>query len=109
MKNASTAMQVARSPASEANRSFEVLNTFAFLRAARAHSKRARPESIAEATKMGAMMAEYQPSFAICRPKIQAVTECTKMAQGRAKREMMDTARSLPFFMFTRYRILMTR
>ena len=35
---------------------------------------------------MGAMMAEYQPSLArSARPKIQAVTEWTRMATGRAK------------------------
>ena len=54
-------------------------------------------------------MAEYQPSLAICRPKIQAVTECTRMAQGRANREMTDTAWSLPRCMLTRYSTLITR
>ena len=53
-------------------------------------------------TKMGAMMAVYQPSLAASRPKIHAVTECTRMAQGSAKRDTMDTACWLPRVMNTR-------
>ena len=47
---------------------------------------------MAEATKMGAMMAEYQPSLAICRPKIQAVTECTSTAVTSATTEITRRA-----------------
>ena len=64
----------------------------AFFRMPSTTSRSARPESIALATKMGAMIAVYQPSLAASRPKIHAVTECTRMAQGRANREITDTA-----------------
>ena len=47
---------------------------------------------------MGAMMAEYQPSFAISRPKIHAVTLCTRMAMGSAKRDTMATLSFAPGF-----------
>ena len=84
MKNASTAMNVASSRARSANNFSPQSNTPAFFEAASTHISNARPESIADATKIGAMMAEYQPSFAISRPKIHAVTLCTKMATGSA-------------------------
>ncbi len=105
-------MHVASSPARLAKRSLPVSNLPAFLRPASTHSRRASPESMAEATKMGAMMAEYQPSRESCSPKIQAVTECTRMATGRAKRLTMATLRSAPSFlefMNTRYRTLIAR
>ncbi len=53
---------------------------------------------------MGAMMAEYQASRASCRPKIHAVTECTRMAMGSANREMMLTACGLARFEVMKYR-----
>ena len=68
----------------------------------------ARPLSSADATKIGAMMAVYQ-ARAICRPKIQAVTECTRIATGSATYESVFTLASSPFFIHTRSRILMTR
>ena len=102
-------MQVAKRPARLAMSSLGVLKRPEAFSADSTMSSRARPESMALATKIGAMMAENQPSLAICRPKIQAVTECTKMAQGRAKRDTMATARSAPLRMKCRYRMLMTR
>ena len=45
---------------------------------------------------MGAMMAEYQPSLAISRPKIHAVTLCTRMATGSATYDSIFTLRSSP-------------
>ena len=56
----------------------------AFFRTPSTTSRSARPESMALATKMGAMMAVYQPSLAASRPKIHAVTECTRMAHASA-------------------------
>ena len=41
------------------------------------------PETSAEAMNSGAMIAEYQKPRAICRPKIQAVMECSRIAAGR--------------------------
>ena len=73
MKNASTAMHTASKPAKLEISLFSTLNRPDLFKPISASSKSARPESIADATKMGAMMAEYQ-SFAICRPKIHAVT-----------------------------------
>ncbi len=43
----------------------------------------ARPETRAELMNRGGMMAEYQKPREICRPKIQAVMECTSTAAGR--------------------------
>ena len=40
------------------------------------------PETRAEAMNSGAMIAEYQNPRAICRPKIQAVMECSRIAAG---------------------------
>lgn len=45
---------------------------------------RARPETRAELTNSGGMMAEYQNPREICKPKIQAVMECTSTAAGSA-------------------------
>ena len=44
------------------------------------------------------MMVEYQPARAICRPKIQAVTECTRMAHTSAMALITrrDAAEPLP-------------
>ena len=44
-----------------------------------------------EATNEGPMVAGIAspPWRAICRPKIHAVTVCTRMAMGRAKRDTM--------------------
>ena len=66
---------------------------------------------MAEATKIGAMIAEYQPSREICKPKIHAVTLCTRMAMGRAKRLMTATFFGSAFceHMKYRYRMLMMR
>ena len=111
-KNPSTAMHTASSPARFDSSFLSVLKRPDLLRPMSDSSKRARPESMAEATKMGAMMAEYQPSRAICKPKIHAVTECTRMAMGRAKRDTMATLSCAPgFFDFMKYRYttLMTR
>ena len=58
------------------------------------------------------MIAEYQPSLASSKPKIHAVTEWTRMATGRAKRDTMAILPSAPGFfevMKTRYTMLMTR
>ena len=41
------------------------------------------PETSAEAMNIGAMIAEYQNPREICRPKIQAVIECSRIAAGR--------------------------
>ena len=63
-------------------------------------------------TNSGAMMAEYQPSFAISSPKIQAVTLCTRMAMGKANRDRTATLFSAPGFfevMKRRYTMLTTR
>ena len=60
---------------------------------------------MADTTNSGAMIAEYQPSRAISRPKIHAVTECTRMATGRAKRDTTATLPCAPgFFDFMKYR-----
>lgn len=71
---------------------------------ASAMSKSARPESMAEATNKGPMMAECQPSRAICRPKIHAVTVCTRMAMGRAKRDTMAILDLSALFEVMKYR-----
>ena len=54
----------------------------------------ASPETRAEAMNIGAMMAEYQKPRLICRPKIQAVMECSRMAAGSATQASIDLARS---------------
>ena len=104
-------MQVANSPASMANSFFDVSKMPRLLSHTSAMSSSARPESMADATNSGPMMALCQPSRAICRAKIHAVTVCTRMAMGRAKREMILTIRGLARFevMKYRYRMLMTR
>ena len=55
------------------------------------------------------MMAEYQPSFAISRPKIHAVTLCTKMATGSATYDNICTLRSSPRRSHTMSKMLITR
>ena len=69
-----------------------------------ARSRMARPESMADATNRGAMMAVCQPSRAMCRPKIHAVTLCTRIATGSAKRETMATLLWSAFFEVMKYR-----
>ena len=54
------------------------------------------PETSAEAMNSGAMIAEYQKPRAICRPKIQAVIECSRIAAGR------PTAARTPFMRSSR-------
>ena len=108
MKNASTATNTASSPASDFIKSRSNLNNFARSSAKRQISSNARPESQADATKMGAMIAEYH-ALAICRPKIHAVTLCTRMATGSATRESTATLRSSPRTNHTRSSTLMTR
>jgi len=44
----------------------------------------ARPDTSAELMNSGGMIAEYQKPREICRPKIQAVMECTSTAAGSA-------------------------
>ena len=97
MKNASTAMQTASRPAKLEISLFSTLNTPDLFNPISASSKSARPESMADATKIGAMMAVYH-SFETCRPKIQAVTLCTRMAIGSANRETMETLSAAPGF-----------
>lgn len=70
---------------------------------ASAMSKSARPESMAEATNKGPMMAECQPSRAICRPKIHAVTVCTRMARG-GERDTMAILDLSALFEVMKYR-----
>ena len=108
-KNASTAMQAASSLANEVNSSWPQSNTLAFFSPASTQSSSARPESRADATKMGAMMAEYHPSRAISKPKIHAVIEWTRIATGKAIQERICTFRSSPFTIHTMSRMLMTR
>ena len=95
MKNASMAMQVASRPARLEMSFFSILNRPDLFSPMSDSSKSAKPESIADATKIGAMMAEYH-SLASCRPKIHAVTLCTRMATGSAKRDTIDTLCSAP-------------
>ena len=98
-------MHMARRPARFAMSLRDVANTLARFIHRSASSRSARPESMAEATNSGAMMVEYQPARAICRPKIQAVTECTRMATGSAKRLTMATLSCAPgFFDVMKYR-----
>ena len=52
------------------------------------------PETSAEAMNSGAMMAEYQNPREICRPKIQAVIECSRIAAGRPTAARMPLRRS---------------
>ena len=50
--------------------------------------------------------------MASCRPKIHAVTLCTRMAMGSAKRDTIDTLCSAPGFfehINTKYTMLMMR
>ncbi len=111
MKNASTAMHTASRPARLEMSFFSTLNRPDLFRPISDSSKSAKPESMAEATKMGAMMAEYH-SLATCRPKIHAVTLCTRMATGSANRDTMETLSAAPGFfehMNTRYTMLMIR
>ncbi len=99
------AMQVASRPARLDSSFLSVLKRPDLLSPMSESSSRARPESMADTTNSGAMMAEYQPSRAISRPKIHAVTECTRMATGSAKRDTMATLSCAPgFFDFMKYR-----
>ena len=52
------------------------------------------PETSAEAMNSGAMIAEYQKPRAICRPKIQAVMECSRIAAGRPTAASTPLSRS---------------
>ena len=69
-------------------------------RAASTHNRSARPESMAGATKMGAIMASTSP-LSNLQTENPGGHRCTRMAQGRANREITDTAWSLPRCMFT--------
>ena len=104
-------MQVHKSPARLVISSLGVWNTPRARRPNRASTSRARPESKAEATKMGARMAVCQASRAISKPKIHAVTECTRMATGSAKRDTTATFAGSAFAEHIKYRYtrLMTR
>ena len=111
-RNPSTATHTANRPARFDSSFLSVAKRPDLLRPMSESSSRARPESMADTTNSGAMMAEYQPSRAISRPKIHAVTECTRMATGRAKRDTTATLACAPgFFDFMKYRYttLMTR
>ena len=97
-------MQVARRPASMPMSFFDVSQMPRRFIHASAMSRSARPESMAEATNKGPMMAECQPSRAICRPNIHAVTVCTRMAMGRAKRDTMAILDLSALFEVMKYR-----
>ena len=104
-------MQVHRSPARLVMSSSAVWNTPFARRPNRASTSSARPESSADATKMGARMAVFHASRATSRPKIHAVTECTRIATGSAKRDTTATFAGSAFFEHMKYRYsrLMTR
>ena len=97
-------MQVANSPASIPMSFFDVSQMPRRFIHASEMSSSAKPESMAEATNSGPMMAECQPSRAICRPKSHAVTVCTRMAMGRAKRDTMAILDLSAFFDVMKYR-----
>ena len=50
--------------------------------------------SAVEAMKSGAMIAEYQKVRLICRPKIHAVIECSRIAAGSATHASAALSRS---------------
>ena len=104
-------MQVHKSPAKLVRSSSVVSNTPRARRPSRASTRSARPESSAEATKIGAKMAVCHASRATSKPKIHAVTECTRMATGRAKRDTTATfaGSALREHMKYRYTRLITR
>ena len=104
MKYASTAMHVHRSPAKLVRSSSFVSNTPRERRPSRASTRSAKPESSAEATKIGASMAVCHASRATSRPKIQAVTECTRMATGKAKRDTTATLEGSALLEVMKYR-----
>ena len=58
-------------------------------------STRAVPHTRAEDTNQGASSAVCHSSRPACRPKIQAVTECTSTAQTSASTEMTRRAEGL--------------
>jgi len=45
---------------------------------------KANPETVAETTNRGPSSALCQPGLALSSPRIQAVTECSATAKGRA-------------------------
>ena len=105
-------MQTAKSPARLDSSFLSVLKRPDLLRPMSDRMSSARPESMADTTNKGAMMAEYHPSRAISRPKIHAVTEWTRMATGRAKRLTTATLSAAPGFlevMNARYTTLMAK
>ena len=102
-------MQVHSKPARLLKSLGLVAKTLPFSSAAKPMSRMAKPESIAEATKIGARMAVCQPSLAISRPKIHAVMEWTRIATGSAMRESTSTLRSSPFISHTMSKMLMMR
>ena len=60
---------------------------------------------MAEATKMGAMMAEYQPLLSnLQTEKIQAVTECTRNGAGQSETRN-DGLHDVTQCMFTKYSV----
>ena len=54
----------------------------------------ASPDTSAEAMNSGAMIAEYQKPRLIWSPKIQAVIEWRRIADGRATQAIFDLIRS---------------
>ena len=54
----------------------------------------ASPDTRADAMNIGAMIAEYQKPRLIWSPKIQAVMECSRIAEGRAIQAITDFSRS---------------